>query len=246
MTITNSETGTRIDEIEDRIYRICTPLPETVVPVPGGFTFNQYLIADDEPLLFHTGMKALFPLVHEAIEHVMPLERLRWISFSHFEADECGALNELLAVAPRAEPLCGALAADLSIRDFAARPPRVLADGEEVSLGRRRVRWLSAPHLPHNWECGYLFETSTRTFLCGDLTTQPGAGGPAVTESDVVGPVAALEGAMGAFARTGPAGRAQLEGFAALEPALLASMHGSAYRGNGGRVLRDLADALGF
>jgi flavorubredoxin len=147
MGITNRTSGTRIDEIADGIHRISTPMPPALFP--GGFTFNQFLIDDDEPLLFHTGLRRIFPLVREAIESVLPVSRLRHVSFSHFEADECGALNELLAVAPNAAPLCGQLAADVSVRDVADRAPRALADGEEVTLGRHTVRWLYTPHVPH-------------------------------------------------------------------------------------------------
>ena len=166
MTITNASSGTRIDEIEERIYRISTP----VTKLPGGFSFNQYLIEDDEPLLFHTGPRKLFPLVREAIGHVMPVERLRYISFSHFEADECGSLNEFLAAAPSAVPLCGRIAALVSVNDVADREARPLADGETVALGRREVEWFDTPHMPHAWECGVLFERRTRTLLCSDLS----------------------------------------------------------------------------
>jgi len=153
MGVTDHQSGTRIDEIEDRIYRISTP----VAALPGGFTFNQYLIVDEEPLLFHTGLRKLFPLVRGAIESVISVEQLRHLAFSHFEADECGALNEFLAVAPQAAPLCGAVAKMVSVDDVADRPARPLADGEEVILGKHRVRWLDTPHLPHAWDCGYLY-----------------------------------------------------------------------------------------
>lgn len=247
MIVTNSASGTTLCEVGDGIFRISTPVPADSIDVPGGFTFNQYLVLDDEPLLFHTGMKSLFPHVREAIARVLPVETIRWLAFSHFEADECGALNELLAAAPRAQPLCGELAAELSIGDFAARPPRTIGDGEEITTGRRRMRFFAAPHLPHNWECGYLFDETSRTLFCGDLLTQPGASGPAVVEDPgVVESVAELEVQMGAFAKTGAVARRQLEGFAELRPELLASMHGSAFRGDGEKALRELATALGF
>src|SRR6185436_13482506 len=137
---------TRVDEIADGIYRISTPTDV----VPGGFTFNQYLIRDDEPLLFHTGMRATFPLIKEAIGRVMPVEKLRWVSFSHVEADECGALNQFLAVAPQAQPLCSRMAAMTSVNDMADRPPRVVVDGEIVKLGRHSIQWHDTPHLPHS------------------------------------------------------------------------------------------------
>src|SRR5437763_6446278 len=143
----SSETDTRIDEIADGLYRIATPVPPSAVP--GGFSFNQYLIVDDQPLLFHTGLRRIFPAVREAIARVMPVERLRWISFSHFEADECGALNEFLAAAPNALPLCGGLLAMLSVNDMADRAARTLADGGELCIGRCRVQGLDTPHTPH-------------------------------------------------------------------------------------------------
>ena len=145
MSITNRESGTNIHEIADGIYRINTPVPEA----PGGFSFNQYLIVDEHPLLFHTGMRKLFPMVREAVASVMPVEKLRYISFSHFEADECGSLNQWLAVAPEAVPVCGSIAAMVAIEDQADRSPLVLADGQTLSLGAHEVQWIDAPHLPH-------------------------------------------------------------------------------------------------
>ena len=161
MAIVNPQSGTRVDEVEERIYRISTPATK----LPGGFSFNQYLIVDDAPLLFHTGPRKLFPFVLDAVGRVLPVGRLRWIAFSHFEADECGSLNEFLAAAPGAVPLCGAVAAMVSVNDVADREWRALADGEVVSLGRREVQWLDTPHMPHAWECGTLFERTTRTLL---------------------------------------------------------------------------------
>ncbi len=237
--ITNAQSGTRVDEVAPSIYRISTP----VSVVPGGFTFNQYLIADEDPLLFHTGPRRMFPLVREAIAAVMPVERLRWAAFSHVEADECGALNDLLAAAPNAQPLCSRVAALVSVDDLADRPARALADGETVALGRARVRWLDAPHLPHGWECGYLFEESTGTLLCGDLFTQPGATHPPVTEGDILGPSEAMRGQMDYFAHS-PQTRALLGKLAATRPRTLACMHGSAWSGDARRLLLDLADAL--
>jgi flavorubredoxin len=242
--ITNRESGTNVAEVADGIYRISTPLPEAVVGIPGGFTFNQYLVVDDDPLLFHTGPRKSFPLTREAVAAVMPVERLRWISFSHYESDECGAVNEWLATAPGATVLCGRIGAMVTLNDVCDRPPRALGDGEEVSLGRRRVMWLDAPHLPHNWECGYLWEPTTRTLLCGDVVSAPGANGPPVTDGDLLGPVLAMEEQMHVFART-PDTRRHLERMAGLEPVTLAAMHGSAYRGDGARWLRALADGLG-
>src|SRR5438105_5739649 len=171
--------ATHVEEVADGIYRI-----NTAVEIPdGAFSFNQYLIADDEPLLFHSGPRRLFPSVRDAVARVVPLERLRFVGFSHYESDECGALNDFLAAAPRAEPVCGRINALVNGDSF-DRPARALADGEELPLGRHRVRRLDMPHLPHAWECGYLFEVRSRTLLCGDLFTQPGDGArPLVTST---------------------------------------------------------------
>jgi flavorubredoxin len=231
---------TSVHEIADGIHRISTPMR---FPGGVGFTFNQFLIVDDEPLLFHTGPRRLFPLVRDAVARVMPLGRLRHISFSHFEADECGSLNDWLAAAPRAVPACGLIAAMTSIRDVADREPRVLADGETLSLGQRTVRWLDTPHLPHAWECGFLHEERTRTFLCGDLFTQGGAEHPALTEGDILGPSEAMRSQMDYFVHSKNT-RQMLERLAGLEPRTLACMHGSAWRGDGARLLRELAGIL--
>jgi len=239
MTVTNTQTGTNVSEIADGIYRISTP----VDAIPGGFSFNQYLIVDDEPLLYHTGMRQLFPLVREAVAHVLPVERLRYIGFSHVEADECGSLNQWLAAAPLATPVCSRIAALTSIQDMADRAPRALNDGEQLSLGTHVVEWFNTPHLPHGWESGLLLEQRTRTLLCGDLFTQPGANNPAITESDILGPSEALRRRLDYFACTRDT-RATLERLAATEPQALACMHGSAWRGDGAELLRALADRL--
>jgi flavorubredoxin len=239
VTVTNATSGTNVNEVADRIYRINTP-----VRIPGGgFTFNQYLIDDEEPLLFHTGLRKLFPLVREAAESVLDPSRLRYIAFSHVEADECGSLNEWLAVAPRATPLCGSVAAMVSVEDIADRAPKPLQDGENVSLGKHTVKWLDAPHLPHAWECGFLAEESTKTLFCGDLFTQPGDQGPAVTQSDILAPSEAFRQEMDYFSHTKNA-RALLEKLAATKPTTLACMHGSAWKGDGAALLRELAVAL--
>ncbi len=232
--------GTTIGEIADRIYRISTPVE---IPGGGGFSFNQYLIDDDAPLLFHTGLRKLFPTVSAAIARVMPLERLRYVGFSHFESDECGALNDFLAVAPQAEALCGQVAAMVSVGDFADRPPRALNDGETLSLGQHQVLWLDTPHLPHAWECGFLMETKSATLLCGDLFTQGGSDNPALTESDILEPSEAFRRQMDYFSHTRNA-RAMLERLAALQPSTLACMHGSAWHGDGAGLLRALADSV--
>jgi flavorubredoxin len=240
MTITNTQSGTNVHEVADGIYRINTPI---AIPGAGEFSFNQYLIVDDESLLFHTGLRKMFPLVREAVASVIPVERLRHISFSHVEADECGSLNEWLRVAPRSAPLCGGVAATVSVDDLADRAPRVLADGETLSLGKHSVRWFDTPHLPHAWECGFLTEERTHTLLCGDLFTQGGAGELPVEESDILGPSEDFRRGMDYFSHAKNA-RAMLERLASTHPTTLACMHGSAWRGNGAELLRALADVL--
>jgi flavorubredoxin len=240
MSPSPASTGTTVDEIADGIYRISTPF----AAVPGGFSFNQYLVVDDDPLLFHTGLRRLFPAVRDAIARVMPVERLRWIAFSHFEQDECGALNELLAAAPRAEAACSAVGAMTSVGDLAIRPPRPLVDGDRLRLGRREVTWWDAPHVPHGWDCGFLSESTTQTLFCGDLFTQPGASHAPVTESDVLGPSEAMRAAMDYYSHA-PATRATLEKLARTEPRTLACMHGAAWQGDGAALLRALAAAVG-
>jgi flavorubredoxin len=240
MTITNRQSGTNVAEIADGIYRVSTPIE---IAGAGGFTFNQYLIVDDEPLLFHTGPRKMFPLVREAVASVMPVDRLRYVAFSHVESDECGSLNEWLAAAPKSVPVCSAVAALVSITDLADRAPRALADGERLSLGKHSVRWFDTPHLPHAWECGLLAEERTSTLFCGDLFTQGGSDPPAITESDILGPSEGFRQAMDYFSHTKNA-RGMLEKLAATNPTTLACMHGSAWRGDGAKLLRALADAL--
>ncbi len=239
--ITNATTGTNVHEIADGIYRISTPID---FPDGQGFSFNQYLLVDDAPLLFHTGPRRMFPLVSEAIARVMPIERLRYVGLSHVESDECGSMNLLLAAAPQAVPLCSQVAAMVSMSDLADRSPRALADGETLALGRHTVQWHDTPHVPHGWECGLLTDTLTGTFFCGDLFTQPGHGEQALTEGDILGPSEAFRRAMDYYAHA-PQTAATLARLAQLEPRTLACMHGSAWRGNGSALLRHLAEALG-
>lgn len=241
MGITNVQAGTRIDEIEEGTYRIHTP-----VQMPGGFgfSFNQYLVVDDEPLLFHTGPRRMFPLVREAVACVLPVDKLRWIAFSHVEADECGAMNDFLAAAPAATPLGSKVGAMVSMNDLADKEARGMADGEAIKLGKRTLTWLDAPHLPHGWDCGYLADLSTRTLFCGDLFTQPGADHAPVTESDILAPSEAFRKTMDYYAHARGA-RPLVEKLAATEPRTLACMHGSAWRGDGAKLLRALGDALG-
>ena len=226
-----------IDEIADGIYRIATFIPEVS---PEGFTFNQFLIAADEPLLFHTGMRGLFPLVAEAVATVLPVESLRWITFGHVEADESGAMNMWLAAAPNSSVAHGALGCDVSLNDLCDRPPRALAEGEVIDLGGKRVRQISTPHVPHGWEAQVLFEETTGTLLCGDLFSQVGAGKP-LTTGDVVGPAIAAEEMFHASSLA-PQTATIMRGLGDLQPTTLAIMHGSSFTGDCRQALYDLAE----
>jgi len=226
---------TNVNEIAEGIYRLST-LTEAV---PGGFTFNQFLVKGEQPLLFHTGLKGLFPSVSQAVATVMPVDELRWVSFGHWEADESGALNDWLEAAPNAELAVGTIDTMLSGNDQAIRPPRSLADGEVLDLGGKRVRWIDTPHVPHGWDAGLLYEETTGTLLCGDLFTQ--GGDTAATEGDIVGPAAGLEDIMNATSLT-PKTAPTIRGLADLRPSTLALMHGPAFTGDGSAALRALAD----
>lgn len=238
--ITDPSAGTNVHEIAAGIYRINTPVN---LPDGSAFSFNQYLVVDDRPLLFHTGPRRMFPLVRRAVEALMPVERLRFVAFSHFEADECGSLNDWLAAAPEAEPACGSIGAMVSVGDIADRAPHALADGQTLALGRHTLRWFDTPHLPHGWDSGLMMDDSTGTFFCGDLFTQPGGGAVALTEADILGPSEAFRAPMDYFAHAPHTG-ALLERLAALRPTTLACMHGSAWRGDGAALLRELARSL--
>jgi flavorubredoxin len=229
---------TRIDEIADDIYRLSTFVPE--IAPPAGFTFNSFLIRAEEPLLFHAGLRRMFPLLREAVARLLPPEDLRWIAFGHYEADECGAMNEWLAVAPGAQVAHGQTGCMVSLNDMADRAPRVLADGEVIDLGGRRVRYLDTPHIPHGWDAGVLHEEASGTLLCGDLFTHLG-NGPAVTEADVVGPAIAAEDLF-RFSSLHPGMGATIRRLAALAPRRLALMHGSSFAGDGAAALHALAD----
>jgi flavorubredoxin len=228
---------TSLDEIASNIFRLSTFVPEIG---PEGFTFNQFLIVDDEPLLFHTGHRSMFPSIREAIERVMPINRLRWISFGHVESDECGAMNELLAVAPQSQVAHGAIGCMVSIDEMADRQPQPLADGEVMELGAMRVRHIDTPHVPHGWDAGVLFEETTSTLLCGDLFTHLG-NGPALTSADIVEPSMEAEGVFRSTSLA-PDTPAVLRRLAELSPVTLALMHGSSFNGDGARALHDLAD----
>lgn len=238
--ITNTESGTNIQEIADGIFRINTPF----AAIPGGFSFNQYLIVDDEPLLFHTGPRKMFQLVSEAIGKVMDIHKLRYIGLSHFEADECGSMNDFLQVATNAQPLCGRIAAMTSVQDTADRAPKVLADNEQLSIGKHTVRWFDTPHMPHGWECGLIMEESTKTFLCGDLFTQPGEGKEALVETDIWGPSEALRQKLDYYSHSNTSATI-LKRLADHKPTTLACMHGSAWRGDCAALLNQLAATIG-
>lgn len=225
---------TTVTEIADGIYRLST----LTDAIPGGFTFNQFLVKGDQPQLFHTGPKGSFQSVSDAVNTVIPVETLRWVTFGHWEADESGALNDWLAAAPHGELAVGALGTMLSGNDQAIRPPRSLADGEVLDLGGKRVRWIDTPHVPHGWDAGLLFEETTGTLLCGDLFTQ--AGTESITEGDIVGPAAALEDMMSATSLT-PRTAPTIRRLADLRPSTLALMHGPSFRGDGATALLALA-----
>jgi len=235
-----SESTTRIDPIGEDLYRISTKAPPDVAP--GGFTFNQYLLVDEAPLLFHTGLRHQFDAVAAAVATVLPVEKLRYVAFCHVEADECGSLNQFLDAAPEAQPLCSQIAAMTSIGDLASRPPRVLADGESLSLGGHVVKWIDAPHVPHGWENGFLFEETAKILFCGDLFTQGGDEHEPLSDA-ILESSEEMRAGMDYFAHGGNT-RPVLERLASLEPSLLACMHGSAYRGDGGALLRALTNRL--
>lgn len=239
--ITNPHSGTRIDEVAAGIYRINTPL--RIDAIPGGFGLNTYVIVDDEPLVFHTGWRRWFPFVAEAISKVVPLDRVRHVGYSHFEGDESGAMNEFLAAAPLAVPFAGQVSVMVSLQDQADRPPRGFAEGEEFTIGGKTLRWIDTPHVPHGWDCGVLFEKTTKTLLCGDLFTQPGADTPPVTNSEILTASEGMRKAMEYYAHATNT-RRTLERLASLTPTTLACQHGSAYQGDGAALLRALADIL--
>jgi flavorubredoxin len=224
---------TEVAEIAPDIFRLSTFISE------ANFMFNQFLVLDDEPLLFHTGPRALFPLITGAVSRLMPVERLRWVTFGHVEADECGSMNLWLAAAPHAEVAHGALGCMVSVSDLADRPPRALEDGEVLEVGSRRLRRLETPHVPHGWDAGLFYEESTSTLLCGDLFTAVGAS-PALTQHEITGPALSAEDQFGATCLT-PATAPTLRLLADLEPETLGLMHGPSYNGDCGQALRDLA-----
>jgi flavorubredoxin len=227
---------TRIDEIAPDVFRLSTHIPK--VAPPAGFVFNQFLVRGDEPFLFHTGMRALFPLVSNAVGQLLgDVDRLRWISFAHVEADECGAMNQMLAAAPHAEVIHGRLVCDVSLDDLADRPP-VVASDEPLDIGGHLLRFLPTPHVPHNWESGLWFDDTTRTLLAGDLSTAVGDG-PVLADDLLDGAILGEE----VFHSTsvGVATAPTIRGLADLERSTLACMHGPSFSGDSGGQLRRLA-----
>ncbi len=232
---------TTIDEISDDIYRLSTWIPDVS---PEGFTFNQFLIAADEPLLFHTGPRGMFPLVAEAVEKVLPVSSLRWITFGHVESDECGSMNMWLAAAPDSQVAYGALGCDISLNDMCDRAPRALEEGEVIDLGGKRVRQISTPHVPHGWEAQVIFEETTGTLFCGDLFSHIGRAG-ALRTDDIVGPALAAE-EMFHQTSLAPQTTATLNMLGELDPTTLAIMHGSSFQGDGAGALKDLSVGLEY
>ena len=235
-----SSTAASIDEIAPDTYRVHVPLPDAL---PGGFSFNQYLVVDEMPLLFHTGPRKLFPLIRDQIEKVLPLSRLRYVAFSHVEADECGSLAEFLLAAPQSRPVCSDIAALVSISDLVTVEPLGMVDGQELNLGRHRLQWQSMPHVPHGSDCGYLFDTTTSTLFCGDLFTQPGTGDAPIVKNDILTPSEAFRRQMDYFSHS-PDTTRLIEKLASLQPGYLACMHGSAWHGDGAAMLRSLGRSL--
>ena len=230
---------TRILEIADGIFRFSTLVPE--IAPPAGFSFNQFLVLGDEPLLFHTGPRRMFPLVREAMATLMDPSKLRWITFGHVEADECGSMNDWLAIAPQAQVAHGQTGCDVQLRDLCDKPPRVLGNGDVIEVGaRKRLRWVDTPHTPHAWDAGVLYEEDSGTLFCGDLFTQLGNGN-ALADGDILGPAIAAE-QMFQYASLHPDMGRQIRGLAAMAPRKLALMHGPSWEGNGAAALHGLAD----
>ena len=233
----------RIDEIAPDTFRISLYVEQF------DLQFNHFLVRDEEPLLFHTGMRRMFPEVREAVAQLIDPASLRWISWSHFEVDECGALNEWLAAAPQAQAACGELGANVNMQDFAVRPPRALKPGDILNTGRHRFRWIPTPHLPHGWDAGVLFDETNRVLFCSDLFHQLGELEP-ITRSDVVGrwdqAIATYQNhpVLMDYVPFTPQTRRHMEKLAALDPRTLAAMHGSTFVGDGARAFRAAADVL--
>jgi len=233
---------TSVTEIAADVYRISTFVPDY------GIQFNQFLVRDDEPFLMHTGFRSLFDATRDAVASVLDPARLRWIGFSHFESDECGALNDWLHAAPGAQAACSFVGSAVNLGDFAVRPARGLADGEKLAIGRHRLQFLATPHLPHGWDAGLFFDETSRTLFCSDLFFHPGDP-EALTTTDVTG--RAREAIIGG--RSSPLANdmpytpytdATFARLAALDVGTLALMHGSSYSGDGAGALRELGGTV--
>lgn len=227
---------TKLDEIASRIYRLSTFVPNAG---PNGLQFNQFLVDADEPLIFHCGPRRMFPLVSEAVAKVVDVKKIRWITFSHIESDECGSFNNWMAAAPNATPAHGRVGCMIWLNDMVDQP-RQLADGEVIDLGGKRMRRIDTPHVPHCWDAGLMYEETTGTLFCGDLFTQDG-NVAALTEGDIVGPSIATEDML-RYTSVTPNTASTIRRLAALKPKRLAAMHGSSYEGEAGAVLNALAD----
>ncbi len=236
-----TDAATSIHEIAPGVHRISTPVGSDVFP--GGFSFNQYLLVDDAPLLFHTGPRRMFPRIRAAIETVLPLDRLRYVGFSHVEADECGSLAEFLAAAPQARPVCSDTAARTWVRDAVDVAPIAMKDGQQLDLGHHELVWQSTPHLPHGTECGFLFDSTTATLFCGDLFAQGGAGERPLSRDDIFRASEAFRFQTDFYSHSRET-PILIEKLAQLEPRMLACMHGSAWIGDGASLLRRLGKAL--
>lgn len=229
---------TKINEIADGVFRLSTFVPD--IAPPAGFTFNQFVVMGDEPLMFHTGLRKMFGLNLNAVRRLIPAEKLRWIAYGHYEADECGAMNEWLTVAPQAQAAHGHTGCMVSLNDMADRPPRMLDDGEVIDIGGKRLRFIDTPHTPHGWDAGVMYEETTGTLLCGDLFTQLG-NDKVLTQSDIVGPAIVGEDLF-KYSSLNPAMGATIRNLSKLNPKTLALMHGPSFTGDGGAALRALAD----
>jgi flavorubredoxin len=233
---------TSITEIAADVYRISVFVPEI------NLEFSHFLVRDDEPLLFHAGLRHMFPELREAVATLMDVSKIRHIGFSHFESDECGGLNQWLELASAAQPVCGLVGAMVSVNDFAVRPARALTADDVLETGRYRFRFIPTPHVPHGWDAGVLFEETEATLFCSDLFHQWGQREPATTNSIIERCRGALvEAEAGPFANYVPythhTGRV-LESLAQRKPKTLATMHGSTYYGDGAQALRDLAGVM--
>jgi len=224
---------TRRTEIADGVHQLSTHVAE------ADFTFNQYLVTGDEPLLFHTGPRQMFPLVSAAVAEVLPVDQLRWISFGHVEADECGSMNQWLAAAPDSTVVQGMTGCMVSLTDLADRAPHPLTDGETLDTGGHRMRWIDTPHVPHGWEAGILYDETARTLFCGDLFTRTGSFAPSSSD-DIIGPAIAAEDIFSASSLA-PASGAIVRRLADLDIARLALMHGPVFTGDCRAALLELA-----